>query len=183
MKVIIASTSATLTNRVQARVMACGFMVEAVIGNSYELLRQAKSLSPRLIIIDDELEGGNLASVIETLTRDRRPVIVLGMAYKKDFYQPSPYLEFSHKPVQLPLLENTIRMLVKYSDSLRVLETKVEHYEQKQKTDKAVSHAKKILQEHESMTEEAAHRYIQKKEHGTTDQQTGMRRENNSKFQ
>jgi len=163
MKVIIASNCPQLVASIRTRIVATGFTICAITKDSYELLRQSKNLSPTLVIIDDELEGGNLIPVIETLTHNRQAVILLGKAYKNTYYQPSPYLEFSNKPVQLPVLETTIRMLVKYTDSLRLLESKVEHYEQKQKTDQKVRQAKKLLQQCEAMSEEDAHRYIQKK--------------------
>lgn len=162
MKVIIASNSEKLIAAIRPRLVNCGLMVAAVATNSYELLRLSKALSPTLVVIDDDLEGGNLAPVIETITLERQAVILLGRSYRESYYQPSPYLEFSNKPVQLALLETTIRLLVKYTHSLRLLENKVEHYEQKQKTDQKVRMAKEILQTKKQMSEEDAHRYIQK---------------------
>jgi len=162
MKVIIATNSETLIAAIRPRIVNCGLMIAGISTNSYELLRMSKALAPTLIIIDDELEGGNLIPVVESLTFDRHAVILLGKSYQHAYYQPSPYLEFSNKPVQLSLLEATIRLLVKYTDSLRLLESKVEHYEQKQKTDQQVRLAKRLLQQQKQMSEEDAHRYIQK---------------------
>lgn len=162
MKVIIASNSKNLVAAIRSRIVANGLTVAAITTNSYELIRQSKALEPHLVIIDDELEGGSLIPIVEMLTSDRRAVIFLGKAYQTAYYEANPYLEFSNKPVQLSVLEATIRMLVKYTDSLRLLESKVEQYERKQKTDKKVGQAKELLQHRQDMSEEEAHRYIQK---------------------
>lgn len=162
MKVLLGSNSEKMIAKLRPYLTASGYTVCAIAQDSYELLRLNQALSPHLIILDEELRGGSLLSAVETLTFHKRAVIVIGKAHKIGYYSQSPYLEFSNVPVQLSLLDATIRMLVKYTDSLRKLENKVEQYELKQKTDKKVGQAKRLLQQVEDMSEDEAHRYIQK---------------------
>ena len=85
------------------------------------------------------------------------------MSYQKFYYRQDPYFEFCEKPVQPGVLLTMLRVLVKYGQTVRQLESKVNHLEKLQKEEKTIRLAKRAIQQNERMSEDEAHRYIQKR--------------------
>ncbi|MBQ8992878.1 MAG: ANTAR domain-containing protein, partial [Turicibacter sp.] len=52
---------------------------------------------------------------------------------------------------------------MKYGQTVKQLESKVNQLEKAQQTEKIIRAAKRTLQQHQNMTEDEAHRYIQKR--------------------
>jgi len=160
-RVIIASRSENLSSTIRTIVVRDGYEVAAVVTGQYDLMRQAKALSPNIIIIDGDL---NLEiSLVEMLLMEQQGVLLVGKSFQKSYYQQSPYLEFCEKPIQPSLLLMTLRLLTKYTKTVRQLESKISKLEQRQKTDKLIQEAKRALQQYENMSEDEAHRYIQRR--------------------
>ena len=159
-RVIIASKSEKLVATIRTLIVGDGYEIATVVTDRYELTRQIKMISPSIVIIDEELVSGG-TSLIESFLLDQQAVLLLGKAYHKGYYHQSPYLELCEKPIQPNLFLMTLRMLMKYASTVRKLETKIDQLEQRQKTEKKIQEAKRLLQLQEQMTEEEAHRYIQ----------------------
>ena len=73
------------------------------------------------------------------------------------------HLDVYKRQVQPIVLVTMLRVLTKYGQTVRQLESKVNQLEEAQKTEKAIRLAKRALQQNENMTEDEAHRYIQKR--------------------
>lgn len=159
-RVIIASKSEKLVSTIRNLIVEDGYEVVMVVTNQYELSRQIKTIAPNVVIIDEDLISVG-ASFIEAILLDQQTILLLGKAYQKGYYHSSPYLELCEKPIQPNLFLMTLRMLTKYSSTVRHLESKIDQLEKRQKTEKKIQEAKRALQYHEKMTEEEAHGYIQ----------------------
>ncbi|MGL4336138.1 MAG: ANTAR domain-containing response regulator [Turicibacter sp.] len=162
-RIIIASQSEKLVSSIKSQVISSGFEVIAICQDGYDLIRRAKSLSPEVVIIDEEIAGMPLVSLVETLLFERQAVLLMAKNYQQSYFNQDPYLEFVDKPVQPMVLVTMLRMLVKYGQTVRKLESKVDKLEEQQKTDKAIRLAKRSLQQHANMSEEEAHQYILKR--------------------
>lgn len=128
----------------------------------YELRRQAKSLRPDALVIDAELEG-SIKHIVESFLEEHQSLLIVGMAFHRSYFRQSPYLEFIEKPIHQGLLSMTLKMLVKYSRTVRTLEHKVNKLETMQRNEKVINQAKRALQQHDGFTEGQAHQYLQKR--------------------
>lgn len=162
-RVIIASQSEKLISSIRSQIVGSGYEVVGICADGYELIRRTKALSPEVVIIDEELTGMSILSLVETLVFERQAVLLMGKSYQKSYYRQNPYFEFCEKPVQPMVLLTMLRMLTKYGQTVRQLESKVNQLEQAQRTEKTIRLAKRALQQHENMSEDDAHRYIQKR--------------------
>ena len=162
-KVIIASHNATFVSGLRSRLNAQGFEVAAVCLDSYDLLRRSRALHPDVIILDEALPGIDSVTLVEALIFEKQNIVVIGKSYQKSFYQQQTCLEFIEKPVQMSVLVTVLRMITKYGQTVKKLETRVDKLEKKQQQDKVVSKAKRLLQSEEGYTEVEAHEYLQKR--------------------
>ena len=113
--------------------------------------------------MDEDLPGMSIVSLIETLIYERQAILLLGKSYQKFHYRQNPYFEFCEKPIQPIVLLTMLRVLMKYGQTVKQLESKVNQLEKAQQTEKIIRAAKRALQQHQNMTEDEAHRYIQKR--------------------
>jgi len=161
-RVIIASKSEKLIAMLRGLLVGNGYEVVTVVSDRYDLKRQVKALVPNVVILDEELVLGDI-SLVETFSFEQQAVLFVGKNYQRAYYQQSPYLEFCEKPVQPNVLLMTLRMLTKYTDTVKLLESKINQLEKKQKIEKKIQMAKRELQLHQNMSENEAHQYIQKR--------------------
>ena len=160
---MIASQSEKLVSSIRSQVTSSGYEVVGMASNGYDLIRRCKALAPAVVIVDEELPGMSVISLVEILIQQRQAVLLVGMSYQKFYYRQDPYFEFCEKPVQPGVLLTMLRVLVKYGQTVRQLESKVNHLEKLQKEEKTIRLAKRALQQNERMSEDEAHRYIQKR--------------------
>ena len=162
-RVIIASQSDKLVSSIRSQVTGSGYEVVGISTDGYDLIRRSKALSPQVVIVDEDLPGMSIISLVETLIHERQAVLLIGKSYQKFYYRQDPYFEFCEKPIQTIVLVTMLRVLSKYGQTVRQLESKVNQLEKEKRTEKAIRLAKRALQQHENMTEDEAHRYIQKR--------------------
>lgn len=162
-RIIIASQSERLVSMIRTQITSSGYEVVGVATDSYDLIRRSKALAPGVVIVDEDLPGMSIVALVETLIQDRQAVLLLGKSYQRFYYHQDPYFEFCEKPVQAAILLTMLRVLTKYGQTVRQLESKVNKLEKAQEGEKKIQKAKRLLQQQERMTEEEAHRYIQKR--------------------
>ena len=162
-RVIIASQSNKLVSSIRSQVTGSGYEVVGISTDGYDLIRRSKALSPEVVIVDEDLPGMSIISLVETLIHERQAVLLIGKSYQKFYYRQDPYFELCEKPIQPIVLVTMLRVLSKYGQTVRQLESKVNQLEKEKRTEKAIRLAKRALQQHENMTEDEAHRYIQKR--------------------
>ena len=160
-RVIIASQSDKLVSSIRSQVMNSGYENRWISTDGYDLIRRSKALSPEVVIVDEDLPGMSIVSLVETLIHERQAVLLVGKSYQKFYYRQDPYFEFCEKPVQSIVLTTMLHVLSKYGQTVRQLESKVNQLEKEKMNEKTIRLAKRALQQHEKMTEDEAHRYIQ----------------------
>ena len=92
----------------------------------------------------------SIVSLVETLIHERQAVLLLGKSYQSFIIDKIPYFEFCEKPVQSIVLSTMLRVLTKYGQTVRQLESKVNELEQAQKTEKTIRLAKRALQQNQN---------------------------------
>ena len=162
-KVIIASNTTTFVNGLRTKLNAQGYEVGAVCADSYDLMRRCKALAADVVILDDELPGVSTVTLVEMLILQKQNVVVIGKSYQKSFYYNQPYVEFVEKPIQVSVLTTVLRLLTKYGQTVKKLESKVDKLEKQQKDEKVIQKAKRLLQIEEQFSEDEAHQYLQKR--------------------
>lgn len=162
-RIIIASQSEKVLSVVRSQVLNLGYEVIGISTDGYDLIRRSKSLSPEVVIVDEDLPGIGIITLVETLIHEQQAVLLLGKSYQKFYYAQNPYFEFCEKPLQPIVLSTMLRILMKYGQTVRQLESKVNQLEKAQQTEKIIRAAKRALQQHQNMTEDEAHHYIQRR--------------------
>lgn len=162
-RIIIASPSEKVLSTIRSQVTSSGYEVVGISTDGYDLIRRSKALSPEVVIVDEDLPGMSIVSLVETLIYERQAILLLGKSYQKFHYRQNPYFEFCEKPIQPIVLLTMLRVLMKYGQTVKQLESKVNQLEKAQQTEKIIRMAKRALQQHQNMTEDEAHRYIQKR--------------------
>lgn len=134
--------------------------------DSYDLLRRAHTVYPDLVIVDYKMKGMNGYELAEVLiSKGTCPVIALVKAEEKHHFvnisQEATFVAIT-KPLKRQLFLNTIEMLIKTSKSIHKLEKEVRSLKSKDNERETINKAKKLLMEHMHLTEDEAHRKIQK---------------------
>jgi len=140
-----------------------------VIGSTidgYDLLRKVHSMYPDLVIVDDRMKGMYGHEISETIVAEKVcPVIALIRASELNHYV-NLNQEAIFTPVVKPcgkdMLMNTIHIMVKTAKSILALENEVGRISKEKDSKKIVDEAKTILMKNMNLTEEEAHRKIQK---------------------
>ena len=161
-RVILTTKSKKLISTIKPHLTSAGYEIVAITDNQYELSRLIRAWSPQIVIIDEEAAIHGL-SFIESLIFEQQVVLLIGMAYQRNYFQQSPYLEFCDKPIQPGILLMTLRMLSKYTVTVKQLESKITKMEEKQKNDRLIAQAKRKLQLQKGYSEEDSHQYLQKR--------------------
>jgi response regulator NasT len=143
-----------------------GFSVVGEAQEGNELLRKVHTIYPDLVILDYQMKGLSGKQVAEVLVNDEIcPVIaIVNQSEIEYFGLLLQNFNFSYviKPLNKRLLLQTIHLLIKANRKVKKLEKQVEHLKQKLDTKEEIDKAKALLMKYMHMTEEEAHRKIQK---------------------
>lgn len=137
-RVIIASQSDKLVSSIRSQVMNSGYEIVGISTDGYDLIRRSKALSPEVVIVDEDLPGMSIVSLVETLIHERQAVLLVGKSYQKFYYRQDPYFEFCEKPVQSIVLTTMLHVLSKYGQTVRQLESKVNQLEKEKMNEKTI---------------------------------------------
>jgi response regulator NasT len=165
-RVIIASSNEKNARQLGLFLTENGYNVIGETLDGYDLLRRVHTVYPDIVIVDYKLRGMSGHEVSEVLISERIcPVIAMISSTELQYF-----INLSQEPTFAPLVKpcnkntllNTMALLVKTSKSISKLESKVSKLTSEQDTKKIINKAKKLLIEHMYLTEEEAHRRIQK---------------------
>lgn len=134
--------------------------------DGFELLRKVHMVFPDLVIIDDHMKGMKNHEICEILIEEKIcPVVSLvkeaEIANFVNLNQ-DPLFSLVVKPTSKDILLNTINLMVKSSKSILAMQKKMNHLEKEKDQQSLIAEAKKILMRTMNLTEEEAHRKIQK---------------------
>lgn len=165
-RVLIGCSKETSAKQLSGFLTESGYLVVGEAVEAYDLLRKVHSIYPDLVILDYHMKGMGGKEVAEVLITDGVcPVIMLvqqqEMEYLGSLVQ-DPDFSCVGKPINRGLLMQTIDILVKASRKIRKLEKQVEVLKEKLDTKDEIHKAKHLLIQYMNLTEEEAHRRIQK---------------------
>lgn len=166
-RVMIGSNNETISKQLARFLTENGMLVIGETTDAYDLLRKVHTVYPELVIIDDRMKGMLGHEISETLVAEKVcPVIALIRASEMGNYinlnQEAIFANVI-KPCGRDMLINTIMLLVKTTKSISALENEVGKLKETKDNKVVIQEAKKLLMEHMSLSEEEAHRRIQKR--------------------
>lgn len=140
-----------------------------VIGNTtdgYNLLRKVYTTYPDLVIVDDRMKGMYGHEISENLIAKKIcPIIALIRASESSHYiklNQEALFAGIIKPIDKEILINTIMLMAKTSKSIIAPIKQAENISNKKNNVIIISEAKQILIKKMNLSEEEAHRRIQK---------------------
>ena len=71
-RIIIASPSEKVLSTIRSQVTSSGYEVVGISTDGYDLVRRSKALSPDVVIVDEDLPGMGIVSLVETLIYERQ---------------------------------------------------------------------------------------------------------------
>jgi len=159
MKVLLAVSDPNIKMTLRELLVPRGIIISAEAGNASEALRRCRCLPVDLVIMDAEIEGGRAGQVAIILEEDAvAPVLML--ATNRD----PGIRDFAYimKPVTaanlIPAIDST---LFNYRKRLSLLK-EVDRLRNQIATRRSIDMAKGVLMRHHHMSEEQAHRFLQK---------------------
>lgn len=165
-RVIVGSSNEKLSMQIVRFLTENGYLVIGETRDGFDLLRRASSSYPDLVIVDYNLKGASGHEVSEILIGDHICPVIAMISQTEIHYFVNLSQEPTFAPIVKPcgkqLLMQTIQLLVKASKSLNRLETQLKTVRNDQELKKTVDLAKKLLMENMGLTEDEAHRRIQK---------------------
>ncbi|MBN2221482.1 MAG: ANTAR domain-containing protein [Vallitaleaceae bacterium] len=165
-RVILGSSNTKILKQLASFLTENGILVLDATNDGYDLLRKVHTLYPDLVIVDDHLKGMLGHEISETLIDERVcPIIALIRPSDTGNYvnlNQEPIFASIVKPCGKEILIHTMQLLVKSSKSIIALQNEVVQIKEKKDVQNTVDYAKRLLMENMNLTEEEAHRRIQK---------------------
>lgn len=165
-RVVIGSNNEKISKQLGRFLTENGMIVIGDTIDGYDLLRKVHTMYPDLVIVDDRMKGMHGHEVSDTLIAEKVcPVIALIRSSETGHYinlNQEPLFASIIKPCGKDMLINTIMLMVKTSKSILALENKVEKIVDKKGNDDVIGEAKRILMKKMNLSEDEAHRRIQK---------------------
>lgn len=165
-RVVIGSNNEKISKQLGKFLTENGIIVIGDTTDGYDLLRKVHTMYPDLVIVDDRMKGMYGHEISETLIAEKVcPVIALIRPSES-----SQYINLNQevlfagiaKPCGKDMLINTIMLMVKTSKSIIALENEVGRITDKKDNDAIIAEAKQILMKKMNLSEDEAHRRIQK---------------------
>lgn len=165
-RVMIGSNNEKITKQLARFLSENGILVVGETVDGYDLLRKVHTMYPDLVIVDDRMKGMKGHEISETLIAEKVcPVIALIRSSEMGNYvnlNQEPIFAPIVKPCGKDMLMNTINLIVKTSKSIIALENEMGKIRKQADSKKTIDEAKHLLMEFMNLTEEEAHRRIQK---------------------
>lgn len=165
-RVVIGSSNDKLIKQLGVFLQTNGFHLVGESNSGHELLRKVHTVYPDLVILDYRLRGMNGHEVSEILI-DEGVCPVMALISSGEV---SSFINLSQEPTFVPLVKpcsrdtllNTVHLLVKTAKSIGALEKELKEVKGTKNSKSLVTQAKKLLMEHMDLSEDDAHRRIQK---------------------
>lgn len=165
-RVVIGSTSEKMMKQLGQFLMENGLNIVGETVSGHDFLRRVHTVYPDVAIVDYRMKGMNGHELSEILIEEKVcPVVALiGSG------EVGHFVNLSQEPTFVPLVKpcsretliNTINLLVKTSRSIGALEKELKSIKSDKESKAQITLAKRLLIEHMNLTEEEAHRRIQK---------------------
>ena len=166
MRVLVGAGNTKILKQLSNFLASNGYLVLAEIDEGYDFLRRVHSTYPDICIVDSSIRGLKCQELVEEIVLEKiAPVIVLISEFElQNFYQLNQEAIFAPiiKPINKNILLNNIQLLIKTNRNIQKLEREVKVLKSTYNEKELIKKAKKMLMENLKLTEEQAHRQIQK---------------------
>lgn len=165
-KIIIAAANKKLRQFLVNKLADRGYVIAAESASGAETIRLTRRLQPDLLVIDEDLQGlpgFDVASIF--VQEEIVPVLFLARNFSPAIYHKSAntcYFHVLRKPIEADSLAAGAALLLNSSRRIRQLEKEVSQLRGKNVTERAVLRAKLFLMDSKGLSEQEAHRYLQK---------------------
>ena len=165
-RVVIGSTSEKMMRQLSQFLIQNGLTVVGESISGHDVLRRVHTVYPDIVVVDYRLKGMDGHQLAEILVSEKVcPVVALISSAEV-----SHFINLSQEPTFVPLVKpcsrdtliNTINLLVKTSKSIGALEQEIKTIKSDKDKKGLIDKAKRLLIENMNLTEEEAHRRIQK---------------------
>lgn len=165
-RVVIGSTSEKMMKQLSQFLVENGLNIVGETVSGHDFLRRVHTVYPDVAIVDDRMKGMSGHELSEILIDEKVcPVVALISSG-----QMAHFINLSQEPTFVPLVKpcsrdtliNTINLLVKTSKSINALEKELKTIKSDKDTKGQMNKAKRLLIDNMNLTEEEAHRRIQK---------------------
>ena len=165
-RVLIAEDEALIRLDLKEMLLEEGFDVVAEVSDGATAVRLARELRPDLCILDLKMPVMDGIQAAEQVTRERLSAVLILTAFSQrdliDKARRAGAMAYLVKPFQKHDLLPAIQIAAGRFKDLQGLEDQVGDLTDRLEARKLVERAKGLLQQHESMTEPAAFRWLQK---------------------
>jgi response regulator NasT len=166
LRVLIGAGSEKIVKQLSAFFSKNGYVVVGEVEDGYDFLRKVHAIYPDVCVIDGQMRGLNSQEIAEVLVSEKiAPVIVLINELDLQSYaqlnQEATFVPMI-KPLNKNMLLNTLEILAKTNQNIQKLEKEVKDLRNTKNEKELIQKAKKCLIEHMCLTEDEAHRRIQK---------------------
>ena len=165
-RVVIGSLSEKMLKQLSQFLQENGLIVVGETNSGHDFLRKVHTVYPDVVIVDYRLRGMDGHQLSEILIGESVcPVIAMissaELGYFINLSQEAMFVPLV-KPFSRETLINTINLLVKTSKSISALEKELKSIKSDKDSKSLIAKAKGLLIAHMNLTEEEAHRRIQK---------------------
>ncbi|MCT4542313.1 MAG: response regulator [Vallitalea sp.] len=165
-RIIVGSSNKKILKQLSQFLIENGYNVVGETTDGYDILRRVHTVYPDLCIIDFDMKGIKGNEISEVIISDKVcPIITIANSSKLQYFtnlSQEPNFILLIKPINKNILINTIELMIKTSRSISKLQKEVNTLKKNQDDKQIISKAKKLLMTHMGLTEEEAHRKIQK---------------------
>lgn len=162
-RVFLAIGEPELRRRVEGMLLKEGYHLVGEADHGAEALRKIRTLSPEVVVLDEDLPGG--WEVLRVVVGDRLgAMLLLSSSWQRDLGDrfPEGIIGFVPKPVRAVVLLASLEMCLAARRRVAALEEEVNQLKEKLETRKVVEKAKGILMQTLGLSEQEAYRRIQK---------------------
>lgn len=165
-RVVVGSANEKMVKQLGQFLYENGLIVVGETNSGHDFLRKVHTIYPDVAIVDYRLKGMNGHELSEILIGEKVcPVVALISSAEV-----GNFINLSQEPTFVPLVKpcsrdtliNTINLLVKTSKSISALEKELKHIKSDKDVKSMIAKAKRLLIDNMNLTEEEAHRRIQK---------------------
>lgn len=159
-KIIIAQSSSQERTMIVDFLRKAGHQVVAETSDLGHTLRRARSLYCDLVIVDQNLEGGKGLRAAAILEEDQLAAVLL--LVDSDVFPQARNFHYLVKPIYYYTIIPAVEAALMYQKRQLELREKIKVLEKKLKTQKLLDRAKGLLMDKLKISENEAHRFIQK---------------------
>lgn len=159
-KIIVASASSSEQKTISDFLRRAGHQVVAETSDMSHTFRRARSLYCDLIIVDGNLEGGKGYKTASIISEDHLAAVLL--LVDTDVFPQARYFHYLIRPIYYYTLIPAVEASLLHWQREMELQAQIKKLEDKLETRKILDKAKGILIDRLGISENEAHRFIQK---------------------